>query len=86
MAGMTVRGDRWFGQFRGQWAALSANRQSPRLDVNTDAYFFNAKGGVRLIDGFWVTGGFRRIGVTVAATLTLPIVDRSISGSTKKAF
>ena len=86
MAGMTVRGDRWMGLFRGQWAALSANRQSPRFNVDTDAYFFNAKGGVRLVDGFWVTGGFRRIGLTVDATLTLPIVDRSVSGSTKKAF
>src|SRR5207237_361978 len=49
MAGMTVRTDRWFGEFRGQWAALSASRQSPRFAVDTDAYFFNAKGGVRLI-------------------------------------
>src|ERR1700750_1676159 len=79
MAGATVRADRWFGMFRGQWAALSANRQSPRLSVDTDAYFFNAKGGVRVIDGFWVTGGFRRISVTIDASLTLPIVDRSIS-------
>ncbi|HET9830198.1 MAG TPA: hypothetical protein VFP91_00755, partial [Vicinamibacterales bacterium] len=85
MAGMTVRADRWMGMFRGQWAALSATRQSPRLSIDTDAYFFVGKGGVRLLDDFWVTGGFRRISVTIDASLTLPIVDRSISGSTKKA-
>jgi hypothetical protein len=86
MAGVTVRANRWYGELRGQWAALSASRQSPRLAVDTNAYFLLGKGGVRLIDGFWATGGFRRVSVTLDASLTLPIVNRSIAGTTTKAL
>jgi hypothetical protein len=86
MAGIEVRSNRWVGEVRGQWAALSASRQSPRIAIDTDAYFFLGKGGVRLIDGFWVTGGVRRVSVKLTASLTLPIVDRSISGSTTQAL
>ena len=84
MAGVSMRGGRWFGEVRGQWAALSADRQSPRLAVDTDVYFLVGKGGVRLIDGFWVTGGFRRVSTTIDASLTLPILNRSIEGTTTR--
>src|SRR4051794_12551515 len=31
MAAIDIRSDRWYGGFRGQWAALSASRQTPRV-------------------------------------------------------
>jgi hypothetical protein len=83
MAGINVRTDRFFGELRGQWAAVSADRQTPRIDVHTDAYFFYGRGGVRVFDGLSVTGGFRRVSVKLDATLTLTSLDRAISGTTK---
>ena len=31
MAGVVMRADRWFGELRGTWAALSASRTTPRV-------------------------------------------------------
>lgn len=83
MAGIDIRVNRYFGELRGQWAALSANRQTPRFNIDTDAYFFYGRAGVRLFDGLSATGGFRRISVKLDATLALSQLDRSVSGTTK---
>jgi hypothetical protein len=83
MAGLNVRTDRFFGELRGQWAAVSADRQTPRINVHTDAYFFYGRAGVRLFDGLSVTGGFRRVSVKLDTTLTLTSLDRVISGTMK---
>jgi hypothetical protein len=81
MAGFELRADRWFGEMRGQWASVSADRQLPRVNVKTEAYFFYGRAGVRLIDGFSATGGFRRVRVNLSATLSPPSLDHTISGS-----
>jgi len=83
MAGLTLRGDRWFGEFRGDWADLDASRESPRFSLETKARVFNVRGGVRVLDGLFATGGFRRISVRLDTTLNLPILGRDISGTTE---
>jgi hypothetical protein len=86
MAGVMMRADRWFGELRGTWAALSATRVTPRVSLDTDATFVSGRGGVRLVDGLSVTGGFRRVAVTLNATLTLPLTERLLQGSTDRVL
>lgn len=80
MAGISVRAPQWFGEMRGTWAALSATREAPRVTVDTDTTLFNARGGVRIVDGLFATGGFRRVGLTLDADLTLPALGKSLHG------
>jgi hypothetical protein len=83
MAGMLVESDRWFGEAYGLWAALSASRTSPRVAVDNDTYFVTARGGYRLFGGVAATAGVRAIHVKLDATITLPILDRTVSGTAK---
>src|SRR5207302_1995131 len=63
--------------------SLSANRTAPRVSVDSDAYFFSARGGVRLVGGLSASGGVRRIRTNLDITLTLPNSGRTISGTVK---
>jgi len=83
MAGLLVESDRWFGEAYGLWAALSASRASPRVAVDNDTYFVTARGGYRLFGGLSATGGVRAIHEKLNATITLPIIDRTVSGTAK---
>lgn len=83
MAGLTISGRQWFAEARGTWADLSASYSAPRLQVESKATLFNARGGVRLADGLFVTGGFRRVGLTLDTQLALPALGVSIQGTTK---
>src|SRR5262252_6642390 len=40
MAGIDVRTSRFFGELRGQYAALSASRATPLITVDSNTYFF----------------------------------------------
>jgi hypothetical protein len=84
MAGVRVGADRWFGDVRGTWAALSASRTTPRVALDSDTTFMVGRGGVRVVHDLWVTGGFRRVAVTLDATLTVLRTDRLIQGSTTR--
>jgi len=86
MAGVVLRADRWFGEIRGTWAALSATRSTPRVSLDSDTTFVSGRGGVRLVDGLSVTGGFRRVAVTLDATLTVGLTDRVLQGSTNRVL
>src|SRR5262245_49032273 len=86
MAGLTLRGDRWFGEFRGDWADLDASRESPRFSLDTRARVFNVRGGVRVFDGLFATCGFRRSSIRLETTLNVPILGRDLSGSTEPVF
>lgn len=86
MAGLSIRGRQWFGEARGTWADLSASFSAPRLQVDSKATLFNARGGVRVADGLFVTGGFRRVGLTLDTQITLPALGVSIQGTTKPAL
>ena len=83
MAGIDVRTSRFFGELRGQYAALSASRATPLITVDSNTYFFYGRGGVRLFDGFSATGGFRRIQVNLDASLTVGALPNPIEGRTK---
>jgi len=86
MAGVLVRADRWFVEARGQWADLSATRSSPRLTLDTAGRFFTVRGGVTLIGGLSAVGGVRRISGTLGATLELPALGKTISGSVDRVL
>ena len=86
MAGLTISGRQWFGEARGTWADLSASYSAPRLQVESNATLFNARAGVRVADGLFVTGGFRRVGLTLDTQLALPALGVSIQGTTKPAL
>jgi len=81
MGGALVEADRWFAEGFGVWAALSATRSTPGITVKSDAYFFSARGGVRLVDGLSATGGVRRVRVDLDTTLELPVSHRTIDGT-----
>ena len=83
MGGVLIEANRWFVEGSTVWAALSATRSSPRIEIDSDTIFFSARGGLRLLGGASVTGGFRRASVDLHATLKLPALDRAIEGRTK---
>ena len=86
MAGLTVRGRQWFAEARGTWMDLSASFSAPRLQVDSKATLFNARGGIRLADGLFATGGVRRVGLTLDTQLSLPALGVSVQGTTKPAL
>jgi hypothetical protein len=83
MAGALVEANRWFGEFSGLYAALSASRSTPRVTIDSKTYFFTARGGVRLLGGFSATAGVRRLTVDLDAALTVPILEKTLEGKTK---
>ena len=86
MAGVLVRADRWFVEARGQWADLTASRTAPRVTLDTAGRFWTVRGGVRLIGGLSAVGGVRRISGSLNATLDLPALGKTVSGSIDPVF
>ena len=86
MAGVSVRANRWFAEARGQWADLTASRTTPRVTLDTKARFFTARGGVTLLGGLSATAGVRRIWGALDASLELPTIGRTLTGSIDKAL
>jgi len=86
MGAALVEANRWFAEVSGTWAALSADRDAPRISVDSDAYFFSARAGVRLVGGLFATGGVRRIRTNLDIQLSLPSTGRTISGTAKPAL
>src|SRR5262245_55173864 len=74
--GLSVEGRRWFVEANGTWAGLGAERDLPRLTVDSDVFFLDGRAGVRLFDGVSATAGFRRVSVDLQASMTLPAIDR----------
>ncbi len=86
MAGFSMETHRWFGEIQGLWAALSASHSLPHVKVDSDTYFFNARGGVAVAPGFFVTGGVRRVTVGLNLELDVPQTQSIIDGATKPGF
>jgi hypothetical protein len=63
LAGVTVEQNKWFVEFEGEYAGLSANRETPLLNVDTDLYYVRAMAGWRIGNGFAVDGGFKALSV-----------------------
>jgi len=72
----------WFADVNGVWAAVDASHSAPRVSVNSDSKVFNAIGGVRVFHNFFATGGVRRVTSDLDATLQLPSLGTTLSGST----
>jgi hypothetical protein len=87
MAGVSFEAPRWFAELNGQWAALSGHRDTPFGSVESNTYFFLARGGVRVVKRLSATVGVRGVREKLDLTLT-PVVNptSTISGSTKPAF
>lgn len=83
MAGLAIESDRLFVEGNGTWAAVSADRETPRVRVKSDTLLFNVRGGVRLVGGLFVTGGVRRIVDDLDATVTVPSTGAQIEGHAK---
>ena len=70
-AAISVQEKRWIVGRSWLWAGLSAERTSPHLHVkvNTDAIYGQFMGGYQIYRHIALTGGFRRMGLKVRATL-----------------
>jgi hypothetical protein len=85
-AGIEVVANRWLVDARALWTKLDANRQSPRMSVDTTTYFLIARGGVRFMPGVYATGGVRAVHVKLDTSLALPVVGKDLSGTLTKNF
>lgn len=85
MAGFEIESSRWFAEITGLWAALSASHPTPLVSVDSDLYFFNARGGIKMFRNLSGTVGVRRVSVGLDATLTPVVMPTSstIHGSVK---
>jgi hypothetical protein len=86
MAGVAVRTTHFFAEARGQWADLSASRGTPRVTLDTKARFFTVRGGPTLLAGFSATVGVRRIWGALDASLELPTLGKTLTGSIDKTL
>jgi hypothetical protein len=82
LGGLTVEANRWFIEFEGTWASLSASHEAPRVAVDSKVRFARLRGGIRLFDGLSATVGVRHVGVDLDATLTLAGLNTTIEGRT----
>jgi hypothetical protein len=80
LGGVIVEANRWFAEFEGTWADLSASHDAPRVSVDSKVRFGRARGGIRLFDGLSATVGVRYIKTDLDATLTLAGLNRTIEG------
>lgn len=69
LAGITVEKDNWFFEFEGEYAGLSAKRETPFLTVDADVVYFNVMGGWKFYKDIAVTGGIKRLAVDIHANL-----------------
>jgi hypothetical protein len=86
MAGFAIEAPRWFAEANGQWAALSASHSTPLTTVDSDLYFFTARGGIRMFRHLSGTVGIRRVSTGLDVQLTPPAATPtgvSLHGSAK---
>lgn len=69
LAGISIEREKWLFDFEGEYAGLSAERQSPILKVTTNVYYFNVTGGWKFYQDLAVTGGVKRLAIDVRAEL-----------------
>lgn len=68
-AAIFVQEKKWIVDLTGLWGGLSATSTSPRVKVSTDVIFGQFMGGYQLYRHIALTGGVRRMGLKVGATL-----------------
>ncbi len=67
LAGFRIDRDRWLFEVSGLWAGLSAEREAPRVKVESDVVYGNAVFGWRVYQDVLLTAGVRRMAVKLGA-------------------
>ena len=67
--GATVEKGNWYGSADFMWAGMSTSRSNPLLNVNVDGFFSGGYVGYRVYRDFFLTGGFRHMGLDYGVTL-----------------
>ena len=68
---------KWSADAEFMWAALSAQRQNPLVDVKLDFVFGNAMAGREMVPNLYVEGGVRRLALDIQATVKSSNASRS---------
>lgn len=69
MFGLQIEKSKWWGEYEGMWAGMTATRNSPHLKVNANGLFSGAQVGYEFYHDFYLTGGFRHMGIDYSVTL-----------------
>ncbi len=75
--GARIEKGKWSADALFMWAALSAQRESPLVNVNLDFVFGDVMAGREVLPDFYVEGGARRLALDIHAT----VLSSSASGS-----
>ena len=68
---------KWSADAEFMWAALSAQRKNPLVDVKLDFVFGNAMAGREMLPNLYVEGGVRRLALDIHATIESSSASRS---------
>jgi hypothetical protein len=68
---------KWSADAEFMWAALSAQRKNPFVDVKLDFVFGNAMAGREMLPNLYVEGGVRRLALDIHATVESSSASRS---------
>ena len=75
--GTRLEKGKWSADALFMWAALSAQRKSPLVDVKLDFVFGHAMAGREILPNLYVEGGFRRLALDIHATVGSTSASRS---------
>ena len=78
-AGARLEKGKWSANSMFMWAALSAQRQNPLVDVNLDLILGDAMAGREILPNFYFEGGFRGLALDIHATVGSSSASRSPS-------
>jgi hypothetical protein len=84
--GFLVETDRVFVEGSATWADISADRESPRVSLETRTLLFELRSGVRVFKGISATGGVHHVSMEVDALLDLPRLGKSLEGTAKPGY
>jgi hypothetical protein len=76
-AGARFEKGKWSADAMFMWAALSAQRKNPLVDVNLDLVLGNAMAGREILPNLYVEGGVRRLAFDIHATVGSSTASRS---------
>ena len=63
LAGLSVEKGRWRLDADGIWAAVGAERETPRLTVDADVIYFHVSTGWKIYKDLYLTAGVRRVAI-----------------------
>ena len=75
--GVRFEKGKWSADAEFMWAALSAQRKNPFVDVKLDFVFGNAMAGREMLPNLYVEGGVRRLALDIRATVESSSASRS---------